>query len=272
MASVELLGQSDGSLDANSAKRFVRTFFIDGIGRDAATTDPIVPPLKSPHPVYSDAVVDSYSVQEFPDGRSSVVKVYYSTDGTFRATPRIDPGDETNKPFSCAFSTTETSIPFAYERAINVPGNGSTRYVWAIDSKTIQETRVFYSVSFPLDYFDGAVAAVLGRQHNKLHLIEGKRYLFTVGNVTPFAKNRWTYEYSWMSDSGTREITGAPGTVLMPPADKPWMGDNYVREPYHQIIAIPNKESATNPPTFETFLSFEIDDTGFHSLPGYPFF
>lgn len=273
MASVERFGQSVADIDSVGAKRLARVFFVDGLLRGAALTDPIVPPHNSPHPEHSDAKLDAHRIAEAEDGRSSLVTALYSTDGSFRAAPTIDPRDPEYKPFSATFSLVQTPIPFAYKQTLQVPGNATKKDVWAIQSVEIQETIGIYSVQFAYPFFDGSISRILREQNNKLHLIEGKYYRFTVGNVTPVEKNLWTYEYSWRGDDGTRRFTGAlSGVAVLPPANKTWQGEQYVRPPFHGLVAVPDAADPTVQPEFREFLSFEIDDDGYESLPGYPFF
>jgi hypothetical protein len=120
---------------------------------------------------------------------------------------------------------------------------------------------------------------VFFKQHNKVHLIGGEKYLFT--GIHLRARGEGTYEVTgtWMFDQGTPTIPSEPDIILWPrtglsytPAS-PNPGPGLMRDPFFTLTAAPPPPATPEDPIRVVHRRlYDEDLLGWMDFPNHPDF
>lgn len=255
---------------------------------------PGIPKILDPHPYLPGLLVRGYRIRQEETGLNTDVEVVYQTSnmsggGLLYAVPDISGNQFV---WEMTFEDVEVVVPVAFKTIHTVSTGAASKEVryWEVTSQRVTESRSIIQARWQIGggTFDTSMRLRFEAEHNKLHVINGVRYLFRVGGITP--RDNLTYEVraSWTRDKGT-PIPSKPSSDLSlmrmphemtywnPSLNAPaniWPNDaSLMRSPYHHLETVPGLDPGSDDddlscPFAVQFRDYELGDKT--NLPNVP--
>jgi len=250
-----------------------------------------LPAFGDPHPEIPNQglIVRSYSFAEADTGMVTDVSVVYATSNAGTEYLYSEPDlSGTQFVFSASFGVRETEIPMAVLDTYTITdltGSQVDRPFWNVKTVKVPESYMVIQAQWQLagQPLDMDTLQAFQSQHNKIHQINGKRYLFSAGAITPRDNNTYEVTGSWTSDEGTAEKRSKDITKYNFPLDMGytdfsdpasiWPNDGTLtRSPFHTLSTVPSEDpsSIILTPLVVQVPKYEEDLFGYLTLPGVP--
>ena len=287
----ETKATSSPEFDWKGGVRIRRSYIVDTRPEQVPGATGL-PAINDPHPIFTNARVDTYSVQNLTGKTDwSTVEVLYSSDRQFEFPVKpLDPTQADFNSWSMSFFSQNIEVPVAKRitrRVVNpVTGVAVDQQTWAYGPEyqlVLPTNFAVVQYRFTLTDFNPSTWQAIRAQVNKIHqLPDGERYRFEAGDITQATETTWTGTYSWNFDPGNfvpklfnSNPVGANGLIVPNnpalnggPAlpTTPWF-----RPAYSQwaLLDPPTGAPAGDPP--HCLLVNQYDDTdlfGWQNLPG----
>lgn len=266
----ELLIGSGGGLDAEGKAEAVRRFEVYVFDPQAAIGDPGLPPIGEAHPANPSLFLDRKQATQRDDG-SFIVDCLYSS---YRAFTRgtIDRKNENYYRVSFSRRSVVRLIPMALleEKEVPTPGGGSeTLDVWVPKSPLrVNEYMLRITVELTHPKLTFAQFREVARRSNKIHLIDGQKYLFTFEDPSKLTEDLDVLRYTWEIDAGTYAPDNPDtATITLPPvlAEYPPL----CRQPYYSLVMVQSGDMLARP-LYRNVSVYQEDLSGYVGLPGNP--
>lgn len=262
-----------------------RGFKVVGSVPSVAANEPEAAALSfgTPHPDDPGLVVNNCAFT--PTGYGTEVRAnYVPLEYIDQPPPENDTGiDWTN--VDSTFEHVDTDIPIFQLVRKNFPtaGGGTEEIqVWqrAQHVKKFRNTRVVYRLTVNAEFTsDGTVNTLfqltqaISNENNKLHTINGRKYLFNADGARRIDKDNYQFTYRWTSDPGI------PNTLIFEDQSSPNIGGigvygfpffnaNYIIPPFFSLDAAPTDGDPTQAPTVVFSPIYLENPNGHLTLPG----
>jgi hypothetical protein len=169
------------------------------------------------HPDGLPMIARDFNASEFGDYVGSLVEVEFANgQAAYRGSaPPIPTGSEHF--FNVSATEVVWDVPYAVLEGVAVNNAGDVKKeVWGARLDPLRESRAVLHARWEVQ---GAVVdtwPLFFRQHNRVHLIGGEKYLFTGINLIARGETSYTVDAMWLFDEGTRTIASEPGVILYP--------------------------------------------------------
>lgn len=278
------------SIDAEGRRQGMRVYRVWNYAKTAILNDPAsilneqgfgLPGVGT---TWEGMRLDRYDVR--PLGKVFDVTGLHSSDRRFAGSPPVDPAHEEFRSRSGSYRTELIEIPWAQyqETKLAVPGPAGQPPTlvdvngFAFASQMVKHTfqEIIYRVTLAGEDAVQAFQAIED-QHDKLHKINGRWYLFQGGDYNEVAPGKWEFQYQWMRDPGTPQVAPLDSSHVVnvyPPKNKVWpvgSGIEWARPPFYELVISPAESGdPTDPPVFEALLHHDdTDPLGWSTLPGF---
>lgn len=245
---------------------------------------PGVPPKGENHPTIIGVYVQNHSTRDVGNGLQTEVIAQYAS-SNLSASQYSQP-DLTGSGFvrGVNFTTEFVTIPYAVASTVTYSAGGTqeTKGAWKAQSVQVPETRVIIEARWRINAPSANTIDLFDEQNNKIHEIGGRKYLFTMGAITPIDNTYSTVSAQWMSDKGTPSgpLSSDPLSYLtvddlqlLPGQSRP---DGLARPPFTVLSTVPapdptqDLDDVAAQPFLLITSPYAEDLTGWQSLPSVP--
>lgn len=169
------------------------------------TPVPGVPSKGENHPTTPGVYVQSHITTDVGNGlQTEVLAVYGSSN--LRASQYSQP-DLTGTGFvrGVSYTVEVVDIPYATATTVTYSAGGvqESKSAWKVEIARVAESRVIIEVRWQINSPSLATLNAFDQQNNKIHEINGNKYLFTVGSIVPIDNTYSEVSAQWLSDKGT---------------------------------------------------------------------
>lgn len=211
MATTELFITEGLSSNLGGEKAASRVFLVD-LPREqvdallsVGATIPGIPAKGENHPTIVGIYVQNHSTRDAGNGLQTEVIAQYAS-SNLSASQYSQP-DLTGSGFvrGTNFTTEFVDIPYAVASTVTYSAGGTqeTKAGWVVKVTQVPETRVIHEARWRINAPSAAVIDIFDEQNNKIHLINGRKYLFTMGGISPIDNTYSIVSAQWLSDKGT---------------------------------------------------------------------
>lgn len=290
MATIERFITEGLSSNLGGEKAASRVFLVD-LPREqvdallsVGATIPGVPAKGENHPTIVGVYVQNHSTRDTGNGLQTEVIAQYAS-SNLSASQYSQP-DLTGSGFvrGVNFTTEFVTIPYAVASTVTYSAGGTqeTKAGWKVQTAQIPETRVIIEARWRINAPSAATIDAFDQQNNKIHEIGGRKYLFTMGGISPIDNTYSTVSAQWLSDKGTPSgpTTTDPTSYLtvddLPLLPGQSLPSGLSRPPFAVLSTVPAPDPsqdlddvAAQPFLLITY-PYEEDLLGWHSLPSVP--
>lgn len=241
-----------------------------------------------------------FRVRPLGTGLASEVDLIYS-ENAGGALPPPERGDVDFLEWTRRTEIQLIDLPYVVTARRDVAGSPSstTIYYWEPAARRVENVVSVITLQLTVQATSNGISnlAAIQAQTNKIHQINGAKYLFQGGGVSKYSTDRYAFDYAWLVDSGTPampkpssgnltagglrfpERPDNPQTALAPLLlDENPDTPGAIRDPYHVLQYYPNNGT---PATVGSVVAKPIgtvahllnpnyaeDLTGWQNLPG----
>lgn len=293
---VEMVNTNPTSTERGNKRQIVRVYKAWPTNTVAAKTavgddGTIIPKIGEFHPAETSTTVDRISADyEGGSDRTVIVSVFYSNDRSWRAAPTMDVLRNGFKSWTVTADTVSIPYPVGVWNAKlgRYAGVDGEKFIsgWEIVERPTKETRTTIQRRIVLNRLDVGDIAMIVEQANKIHVIRGKPYRFSSGDIIQLDgdgigsdyDNKWETSYIWEGDNGViayPPILPKYADVMFIP--KPLDGSPFARPPFTEFVVLPpddpdgpgGPELEYKRPTFVPQGLYDVSDPlGWTKLPG----
>lgn len=260
-----------------------------------------LPARGSAHPETPSLKLDVYTVQ--CEGATSRIRALYSNDGRFNFPPPDDDDADRIDQIRYSSAPEDVRVPYPFAQRVVQAGaliagqvgpNLPVLLKYGEKVRTESQRRWSWEAIIKEEEIDAAEVA-MDNQHNRIHFIRSRYWLFKAAPVEPFRKigdqRYYRIAYQWLGDTGTNDpladfpqgilpdrgpISGTPHFTFYFPKQTAGIGPNatipgvaITRKPFHTFSVGPEEIVAGEPhPLFLQYLPYIRDDFGWQTLLG----
>lgn len=263
MTAHKLLLQGGASFNiAGSATRSV-VYRCDTQQETAALTDADIPSFGASHPDNPFLFVKSRTASRGEDGTIDVTVEYSTMPYEDSPPPPKQPGDQYAR-WTNGTTKRKLHIPGAVKTPVRVPLPNNTTIIkrpWMPQDFDVTRTYATITLETTVTKLTFAQTANIAYKNDKIHTIQGKKFLFSLEFGTATNELHDVLRYQWVYDPGSIEYIDQSFNGISLP--------NVVRPPFARWVRIPADDAET-PPIYKTFPEYDEDPTGYLGLPGVP--
>lgn len=208
------------------------------------------------------------------DSRGWFVSVEFTLDGSGANFEEPPITEETYATAELAVVKREIEAPYFRKQKVfsRVGTSVVETFRWVEDSQKISlntlTLRIVVNVG-PTEYTLAAFKSIRSKT-NKLHVIEGDKWIFNGGSATQVSVDTWRIAYEWWADPGNPALpvpTGSNASDLILPPERPSF-TNYFKDLV--TVGIPPLTGLTQVPIIRISEPLIDDPNGYVGLPGNP--
>lgn len=256
-----LQGGAQFNIDGNSSRSVV--YRSDSQQEAAVLADPDLPALGSAHPDNPFLFVKTRAPQRAEDGTIDVVVSYSTMPYADSPPPPKQPGDQFVR-WTNGTVKRKLHIPGAVKTPVRVPLPDNTSVIkrpWQPYDFDVTRTYATLTLETTVPKLSFGQTAFVAFKNDKIHTIQGKKYLFSLEFGTATNELHDVLRYQWVYDPGSIEYISQTFNGISLP--------DVVRPPFTRWVRIPADDAET-PPIYKTFPEYDEDPTGYLGLPGVP--
>lgn len=282
---VELFGSDSGSVDQSGRRDRVRTFRVDAPASYVLNGNPVdgLPGILTPHPDDPGLLARQRSAADFGDAAQSIVTVRYATWNGAGAFKVAEPDLSGNQYLvGVDYEPVKVLIPVAYRKIIRIESDSGPvdEEVYVVDkdrSFNPTETRTISRVRWEIPNFTMSHAIAFAQQADRVHVINGRAYLFRPLSVRALDNNTYVVDATWTIDEGTRMtddfFQSVDPDLWYPGYGMAWWSKSapsdptFLREPFHVVNTFSFEGF---PIAYQKQIADFSQPDGWQSLPGVP--
>lgn len=259
----KLLLQGSASFNIDGTAERTAVYRSDSQQEAAVLADPDLPTRGAEHPDNPGLFVKSLRPQRGEDGTIDVVVTYSTQPYENTPPPPKQPGDAFAR-FTNGTTKRKLHVPGAVKTPVRVPLPDNTSVIkrpWVPQDFDVTRTYATLTCEVTVPKLTFAQTAFVAFRNDKIHTIQGKKYLFSLDFGVAQSIDFDVLRYQWVYDPGTIEFIDQSFNGISLP--------NVVRLPFTRWVRIPADDAET-PPIYKTFPEYDEDPTGYLGLPGVP--
>lgn len=282
---------TEGLASTLGGEKSTQRLFLVNLPREAVdalistgSNIPGVPAKGENHPTTPGVYVQRHVTRDVGNGLKTEVLAEYgsSNNGVLQYAEQDITGSNFLR--SVTFTTEPVAIPYAVVATATYSANGTqeTLPAWKVETATVVESRVVFEARWRIPAPTLATISAFDAQNNRIHQIQGIKYLFTVGSITPLDNNFSEVSAQWVSDTGTPSgpTSSDPAYYLtvddlpLLPGQLPFPG--FARPPFSVLSTIPAPDPTQDisdvaaQPFLLVTLPYAEDLIGWQTLPSIP--